>query len=80
MRLVRWILCVRASNASCLQVSLTAGSSAKHGWHPRRASENSDRFAAMTTHKDAVAFDKVLPPRHAVTLFDLVIVATVHLA
>jgi hypothetical protein len=43
------------------------------------ASENSDRFAAMTTHKDAiqpVTFDDVLPP----ALFDLVIVATVHLA
>jgi hypothetical protein len=39
--------------------------------------------AAMTTHKDAiqlVTFDTVLPPRHAVTLLDLVIVATVYLA
>jgi hypothetical protein len=34
--------------------------------------------AAITTHKDAiqpVTFDDVLPPRHAVTLLDLLIVA-----
>jgi hypothetical protein len=57
---------------------LPSGASSLNEEPNRRRGETPTGVAAMTTHKDAVTFDDVLASRLAVTLLDLVIVATVY--